>query len=88
MRWALSVQSYAEDAASPQPTIAEVKQAWIEEATKVGLIEGAQDVPGLQELKRVLGETYGSLVPGCDVDRLRAEGLSAIRARGNGRQTA
>ena len=53
VRWALSVQSYEEDEdVGPQPTIAEVKQAWIEEATRMGLVSGPQDVPGLQELKR------------------------------------
>jgi hypothetical protein len=88
---ALSVQSYeeeAEDVVSPQPTIAEVKLAWIEEATRVGLVKGPQDLPGLQELKQVLGETYSNLAPGCDVERLRIEGLQAIGARGNGRQAA
>ena len=41
----MSVQSdeeEAEEVASPQPAIAEVKQAWIEQATRVGSIEGAQ----------------------------------------------
>jgi hypothetical protein len=30
--------------AADKPAIAEVKQAWIEEATRVGLIEGAQEL--------------------------------------------
>ena len=89
VRWALSVQSYEEDEdVGSQPTIAEVKQAWIEEATRVGLVKGPQDLPGLQELKRALGETYTNLAPGCNVEGLRVEGLQAIRARGNGRQMA
>jgi len=76
------VQSYeeeAEEVVSPQPTIAEVKQAWIEEATRVGLIEGAQDVVGLGRLKKVLGPTYVNLVPGCDLAYLRMQGLQAIQ---------
>jgi hypothetical protein len=75
VQWALSVQSYEEEAeemVSPQPTIAEVKQAWIEEATRVGLIEGAQDTVGLQRPKAVLGPTYVDLAPGADLEELRA----------------
>ena len=59
--------------------IAEVKQAWIAEATRLELISGPQDVAGLQELKKVLGTTYTRLSPGCDVAVLNVEGLSAIR---------
>jgi hypothetical protein len=91
VQWALSVQSYeeeVEEAASPQPTIAEVKQAWIEEATRVELVQGPQDVPGLQELKRLLGETYTNLAPGCNAEDLRLEGLNTIRGKGNGKQAA
>ena len=37
------MQSYEEDEdVGPQPTIARVKQTWIEEATRVGLIKGPQ----------------------------------------------
>ena len=54
----------------PQPTIAEVKQAWIEEA---------QDVMGLHGLKKVLGSTYESLAPGSEAEGLRVEGLRAIQ---------
>jgi hypothetical protein len=91
VQWALPVQSYEEEEgeiAGPQPTIAEVKQAWIVEATRVGLVQGPQDLPGLQELKRVLGETYANLTPGCNVESLRLEGLKTIQARGNGKQAA
>jgi hypothetical protein len=42
-----------------QPAIAEVKQAWIEEATRVGLIEGAQDTVGLQSGAVCLGHLPG-----------------------------
>ena len=84
VQWALSVQSYeeeAEEVTSPQPTIAELKQSWIEEATRVGVIEGAQDVVGLQRIKKVLGSTYESLVPECDTSSIRTEGLAVIGMR-------
>ena len=61
------------------PTIAEVKQAWIEEATRVGLIEGAEDTVGLQRLKKVLGWTHESLLPGCKTEACLACGLALIR---------
>ena len=66
------MQSYkeeAEEVASSQPTIAEVKQAWI---------EGAQDTVGLQRLKGILGQSYSELVPGCSAGILRASGLRTI----------
>ena len=81
VRWALTVQSYEEEGepVSPQPTIGEVKSAWIAEAAKLKLIDGTQDTAGLQELKKVLGNTYASLVPGCDAEILKIEGLRAIQ---------
>jgi hypothetical protein len=81
VQWALSVQSYeeeVEDVAGEGPTIAEVKRLWVEEAARVGLIEGAKDTVGLQRLKGVLGTTYANLVPGCDLQVLKEEGLKAI----------
>ena len=81
VQWALAVQSYEEEEAgvSPQPSIDEVKQTWIAEATNLNLIGGMQDVEGLQELKQALGATYTTLAPGCDAEILRGEGLEAIR---------
>jgi len=80
LTYAAEKQGASENAVSPQPTIAEVKQAWIEEATRVGLIEGTTDILGLQRLKKVLGATYASLVPGSDTGELRTQGLTTIRA--------
>jgi len=87
VQWALSVQSYeeeTEEVVSPQPTIAELKQAWIEEATRVGLIEGAQDVVGLQRLKNLLGAAYTSLGPGSDCQSLLKAGIRAIQRKESG----
>jgi hypothetical protein len=84
---AANVQSYkeeAEEVVRPQPTIAEVKQAWLEEATKLKLINGPQDTEGLQELKKALGATYASLVPGCSAEDLKAQGFNIIRGRRGG----
>ena len=80
LTYAAGKQRASESAVSPQPTITELKQAWIEEATRVGLIERAQNVVGLPRLKNVLGPAYASLVPGCDALELRAEGLWAIQS--------
>ncbi|MFN2229252.1 MAG: hypothetical protein ACK2VA_05755 [Anaerolineae bacterium] len=44
----------------------------------MGLIEGAQDAVGPQRLKGVLGATYANLVPGCDPEAPKQEGLRAI----------
>jgi len=81
VQWVLSVQSYEEEegTVSPQPTIDEVKKAWIEEATRLQIIEGPQDKAGLLKLKALLGEAYLSLAPGCDVEQVQAEGLLRIR---------
>ena len=76
MQWALSVPSYEEE---EETDMAEVKQGWIAEATKLELIGGPQDVAGLQELKKVLDSTYTNLTPGRDVAVLNVEGLKAIR---------
>lgn len=56
---------------SAEPTIGEVRQAWIEEATRVGL----------QRVKKVLGSTYADLVPGCDTASVKAESLAVIGMR-------
>ena len=84
MRWTLEVQTYEEkeEAVSPvgtQPTIAEVKRAWIEEATRFNLIGGHQDPKGLRELKTVLGSAYTNLAPGGSVQGLKAEGIKLIQ---------
>ena len=79
LTYAAEKQRASENAVSPQPTITEVKQAWIEEATRVGLIEGAQDVVGLQRLKRILGPTYTSLEPGSDCQSLLETGIRVIQ---------
>jgi hypothetical protein len=50
--------------ASLQPSIGEVRQAWIGEATKLKLIEGPRDIAELRGPKKVLGETYTKLTPG------------------------
>jgi hypothetical protein len=85
--WALSVQSYDEDEdVGPQPTIAEVKRMWTEEAPRLGSVKG-QDMPGSQKLKRVLGKTYtnpmlGAVCRACEQERPRPSG-SGRMARGS-----
>lgn len=89
MDWVRAVRSYegegeaispSEETAQPkvQPDIGQAKAAWTAEATRTKLVEGPQDAPGVQQLKRLLGTTCTSLVPGCNAYLIQTEGPNVI----------